>query len=138
MGVSECFDQIWKKYREDLKVCEAFKRIGPAFPLPGPHYDYLDLIEHIRYTLFKLCTCSPEDIYYHLDEIFRRLNRLGEFWLEEIKSGLTGEEYDYYKKHIRDTLFNWVQDVENYLKNICEKKQVDEKSKEKLEKALGD
>jgi hypothetical protein len=59
MRVSECFDQIWKKYREDLKVCEAFKRIGPAFPLPGPHYDYLDLIEHIRYTLFKLCTCSP-------------------------------------------------------------------------------
>jgi hypothetical protein len=48
MGVVECIHQIWKKYREDPKVFGALKRIGPAFPLPGPHYDYLDLIEKLE------------------------------------------------------------------------------------------
>jgi hypothetical protein len=56
MKVEKCFHQIWQKYKGDPKVYESLKKIGMRFPLPSPHYDYADLIEHIKHSLFKLCT----------------------------------------------------------------------------------
>jgi hypothetical protein len=106
----QCFSEIWRKYKGDPRVFASLKKIGPTFPLPGPHYDYVDLVEHIRYSLLNLCTCDPDELpEYHLPEIFHRRVHLSEK-AEEMKARLSEEEYGHYLKHMNELISEWEKD----------------------------
>jgi len=114
---------IWRTFTHDPKVSEILKRLGPTFPYPGPHYDYADLIEHIRYSLSYMASCEVNHLFdYHLPEIYKRKKRL----LEEIAKArdagvITGKEHEYILKHITDVLDRWQNKMEEYFKKCVRK-----------------
>jgi len=112
----QCFHEIWRKYKTDDRVSEMLKKAGPVFPLPGLHYDYLDLIEHTRYSLHALCTCNPDELpEYHLLEFYDRRSKLAEKIPELVRAGLIrDEDYEYYRKHIDELIKEWEKDFKVY------------------------
>ena len=114
MRLEECFNEIWKKYKSDPKVSEILKKIGPAFPLRGPHYDYADLIEHIGYSLLALCTCDPDELpERHLLEIYMRRQSLSER-ARDIAMLIPEEDYLYYSKSLDELIREWEKDFKRY------------------------
>ncbi|MEM3893363.1 MAG: hypothetical protein QXR12_05390 [Thermofilum sp.] len=112
----ECMRMVFGKYREDRRVFEMLKRVGPAFPLPGPHYDYLDLVAHIQHSLMMLCLCDPDRLpEYDLYEIYHRRARLSEEVPKLVRAGLIrDEEYDHYMEHINWLVFEWEKDFKRF------------------------
>jgi len=78
----------------DVATSETLKKIGPAFPRHGPHYDYGDLVEHIRYSTAMAKTCSTDGdlVTYHLLEIFKRRSQLAEAIATACRTTLREEE----------------------------------------------
>jgi len=113
---SECFEGIWRKYKGDERVFEMLRKAGPVFPLPGPHYDYADLIEHTKHSLLNLCTCNPDELpEYHLLEIYGRRRRLSEKVPELARAGLISEsDYEHYLRHIGEIVREWENDFKTY------------------------
>jgi len=111
-----CFREIWRKYKGDERVYEALKRAGPVFPLPGPHYDYADLIEHMRWSLLHLCSCNPDELpEYHLSEVYSRRRKLSEEVPQLVKAGFMREEdYEYYLRHMNEIVGEWENDFKKY------------------------
>jgi len=111
-----CFKEIWRKYMVDERVSRMLKRIGPAFPQPGPHYNYVDLVEHIRHSLYALCMCNPDELpEYHLPEIFERRRKLSEEVSRYARAGfLREEDYQYYLDHVESLISNWEKDFKRY------------------------
>jgi hypothetical protein len=96
------------------------KKVGPAFPIPGPHYDYSDLIEHIRHSLLNLCTCDPNELpEYHLLEIYGRRLRLAER-SRDIAQAVPEGDYEHYRRHLDELVRNWEEDFKKYFTN-CRK-----------------
>jgi len=115
---SECFDEVARKYQPDERVSEMLKKIGPAFPLPGPHYDYVDLIEHMRYSLAHLCACDPDGLpEYHLLEVYNRRRKLAEK-ARDIRILVSERDYEYFRNHIHDLVKEWEKDFKKYF-NEC-------------------
>lgn len=113
---TECFREVYGKYREDEKVVEMFRRVSPSFPQPGLLYDYLDLVEHIRGSLTFLCTCDPDRIpEYHLVEIFKRRAKLLEEVPKLVRAGVIRDwEYDRYMSHMDWLLDEWGKDFKKF------------------------
>jgi len=116
MSFDKCFREIWGKYTGDEKVYEMLKRVGPAFPIPGPHYNYADLIEHIRWSLLHLCTCNPDELpEYHLPEIYKRVKMLYEEVSQLVRGGfIREEEHQHFRDHIYEITREWEKDFKKY------------------------
>jgi len=105
------FDEVARKYSFDDRMLEIVKKLSPArFPQPGPHYDYADLLEHIRYAIWKIGMCSAERLLeYDLPEIYKRFSRLSSALSEGVRAGIiTDEEYMYatrYLDNLREKFF---------------------------------
>ena len=113
------WEEVALRYSHDPKVSEMLKRIGPPFPLPGPHYSYGDFIEHIRYTLFYAKRCELNTVIsYHIPEIFKRQRELHDALVEaspRYKGQLSEEEYWYAMRHISDLYDRWTKEFEQTL-----------------------
>jgi len=121
--MSELFKRIWGKFNFDEKVLEVTRRIGPTFPLPGPHYDYADFIEHMRHSAYfmNICEVRKELFSYHLFEVYRRRNRLIKALTEARDAGLiTGREHEHAMRHIDQLSKDWEEEmVEAFDKCVC-------------------
>ncbi|MEM1684984.1 MAG: hypothetical protein QXD60_04430 [Nanopusillaceae archaeon] len=118
-----CFRMVYSNYFEDKRVYDMLKRVGPPFPLPGPLYDYMDLVAHIQHSLMMLCLCDPDRLpEYDLYEIYHRRARLSEEVPKLVRAGLIrDEEYDYYMEHIEKLVSSWEKDFKRFFLNcVCE------------------
>jgi len=107
------FKNVWHKYSHDEKMTEIVKKLSPArFPLPGPHYDYVDLIEHIRYAIYYTCSCNPDELLeYHLPEIYKRFEKLSSEISNGSKAGFISEtEYNYAFKYLTHLKKDFIRD----------------------------
>jgi len=119
---SECYDEVARKYQTDERVSETLKKVGPTFPLPGPHYDYMDLVEHMRYSLAYLCSCDPDRLpEYHLLEVYNRRQKLAEK-AREIRVLTSEREYEHFRDHIDRLVREWEKDFKRYFDRcVCKK-----------------
>ena len=118
------FDYVMRKFTYDPEVLETTRRISPKFPLPGAHYDYSDLIEHIRYSAYSMSLCDINNLLtYHLPEIYKRKNNLLEALAKARDAGvITAKEYEHASKHISETYQEWINFMKNEFNKCVSKK----------------